>query len=110
MVKTGTWRKRGALRLKRKYDRLRRELAFATEHQCTVQDVRTEKLEALMEVRGVWHYPTARFSPAMPEGLIKEMLEKELLKRLGESGAIRYDCIRYSERPIVRATLEIVRR
>lgn len=110
MVKTGTWRKRGALKLKRKYDRLKRELDFARKCQFTVQDVRTEKLEALMEVCGVWHYPTARFSPAVPETLIKETLEKELLKCLSESSAIRYDCVRYSERPIVRATLEIVRR
>lgn len=110
MIKTGTWRKRGALKLKRKYDRLRQELDFARKYQFTVQDVKTEKLEALMDVVGVWHYPTARFSPTVPEVLIKEMLEKELLKRLSESGAIRYDCVRYSERPIMRATLEIARR
>lgn len=106
MVKTETWRKRGALKLKRKYDCLKRELDFATVHQCTVQTVRTEKLEAFMDEV----YSTARFSPAVPETLIKETLEKELLKCLSESGAIRYDCVWYSERPIMRATLEIVRR
>ena len=110
MVKTGTWRKRGTLKLKRKYDLLKRELDFARKCQFTVQDVKTDELKALIEVGGVWHYPTARFSPAMPEALIKEMLEKELLKHLRESGAIKYDCVRYSERPIMRATLEIVRR
>ena len=110
MVKTGTWRKRVTLKLKRKYEHLKRELDFARKCQLTVQNVKTEELKALIEVGGVWHYPIARFSPAMPEALIKEMLEKELLKHLRESGAIKYDCVRYSERPIMRATLEIARR
>lgn len=106
MAKIGTWRKRGTLKLKRKYDLLKRELDFARKYQFTVQDVKTDKLEVFMDEV----YSTARFSPAVPETLIKETLEKELLKCLSESGAIRYDCVWYSERPIMRATLEIVRR
>ena len=111
MVKIGTWRMRGALKLKRKYDRLRRELDFATEHQYTVQTVRTEKVSSAMEYMGAsfrdvraFHTRTRIF-----ESSIRHILRNQLAEKLDRVGAIRYWVDYTTGIPVVRAELIIVR-
>ena len=107
----GTWRKRGALKLKRKYDRLRRELDFATAHQCTVQTVRTEKVSSAMEYMGALFGDVRAFytRTRILESSIRHILRGQLAKELDRVGAIRYWVDYTTGIPVVRAELNIAR-
>lgn len=110
-MSTGTWRKRGALKLKRKYDRLRRELDFATERQCTVQTVRTEKVSAAMEFRSAVFGDVRAFHTCISsfESSIRHILRNQLAEKLDQVGAIRYWVDYTTGIPVVRADLNIAR-
>lgn len=110
-MKTGTWRKRGALKLKRKYDRLRRELDFAMEHQCTVQTVRTEKVSSAMEYIGALFGDVRALHTRtrILESSIRHILRSQLAEELDRVGAIRYWVDYTTGIPVVRAELNIVR-
>ena len=107
----GTWRKRGALKLKRKYDRLRREFDFATERQCTVQTVRTEKVSAAMEFRSAVFGDVRAFHTRISifESSIRHILRDQLAEKLDQVGAIRYWVDHTTGIPVVRAEMNIAR-
>ena len=110
-MSVGTWRKRGELKLKRKYDRLRRELDFATEHQCTVQTVRTEKVSSAMEYMGALFGDVRAFHTRtrILESSIRHVLRNQLAEKLDQVGAICYWVDYTTGIPVVRAELIIVR-
>lgn len=109
MVKTGTWRKRGALKLKRKYDRLRRELDFAKEHQCTVQTVRPERITARVDLRASSFVMDPVRGRAI-DVVAYDFLCREIFDQLKKSGAIRFECDDSTGYPGIRAELNIARR
>ena len=106
MVKIGTWRKRGALKLKRKYDRMRRELNASRHPVMTMQTVRVE---------------TANAAVMIPDGILidgaelpwflRHVLAGKIADALLDTDAIRFERegLRYG-RPVIRAKLNFVRR
>lgn len=105
-MSAGTWRKRGALKLKRENDRLKRELNFATERQCTVQTVQMERVTAV----GTLPDGVSADGPELP-GFLRHVLAGKITDLLLDAGAIGFkleDSPRYG-RPAVRAELNIVK-
>lgn len=106
MVKTGMWRKHGALKLKRKYGRLRRELNASRHPVVTMQTVRIETMAAVVTI---------------PEGILidgeelpwflRHVLAGKIADALLDTDAIRFEHegLRCG-RPAIRAELNFVRR
>lgn len=106
MVKTGTWRKRGALKLKRKYDLLKRELNASRYPVMTMQTAGVETATAVVMI---------------PDGILidraelpwflRHVLAGKITDALLDTDAIRFEHegLRYG-RPAIRAELNFMRR
>lgn len=107
-MSAGTWRKRGALKLKRENDRLKRELNFATEHQVTVQTVRPERIIARMDLRAA-SFAMDPVRGRTIDAVAYDFLCREIFDQLKKSGAIRLERDDSTGYPGIRAELNIVR-
>ena len=107
MVKTGTWRKRGALKLKRKYDLLKRELNASRHPVVSFQSVRTERITAV-NMLPIWFRGDGTDLPWH----IRRALAEKIADSLMDADAIRFesDGSKVYGQPIVRASLDFVRR
>ena len=110
-MSAGTWRKRGALKLKRKYDRLRRELNASRYPVMTMQTVRTENVSAAMEFRSAVFGDVRAFHTRtrILESSIRHILRDQLAEKLDQVGAICYWVDYSTGIPVVRAELNIVK-
>lgn len=107
MVKTGTWRKRGALKLKRKYDRLKRELNASRRPVVAKQVAGVERVTAT----GVLPIGIRGGSLGVARYMMHDLAMK-IADSLLDADAIRFECegSQICGRPVVRATLDFVRR
>ena len=106
IMSAGTWRKRGALKLKRKYDHLKRELNASRHPVMTMQTVRTERATAVVTI---------------PEGILtdgaelpwflRHVLAEKIADALLDTDAVRFERegLCYGK-PAIRAELNFVRR